>query len=322
MDKALTPSSQLNSSQTPNSNTSVKSAVTNSNLSNVQVSVNSQLLASIQLPKSNDSALTLQGQLTVNQASALQSNPALLLLTQQQALLFLKSQLTTQQITLSPELVKLATAWLSQINQSHSKQRLPPTHTAMSLAGKTIPTQLATLFSQSVNLPTASLMQKMQSIQLKLNLIEFSFLQGDAIAQIKLPQKRPVISQEQLQQTLQFLIPLGVEDSSSLLVKQDLNDEHNYTNQDKDNNNQFELTFNLDNLGKLVIKVKLNEFEMNTKCLYSNLALEQKVKRFWPQLTSRLEKLGFDITNQFYLTPELEQSNTTTQRFGLIDTQV
>ncbi|NVK25144.1 MAG: hypothetical protein HWE10_09470 [Gammaproteobacteria bacterium] len=302
MDKPVTANTQSTSKMSaPHSSAKWSSG----NVKFTNLNINQQGIASLRLQNSQ----TLQQfQLTPQQALLMRQQAVLMKVEQQQLQLFLQSQLLSKQMTLPNDIARLVTQWI----------------TKQTAQNKTIdmPSKLAQLLSNQSDLPPNELKERLNSIAIKNNLLEFTFLQGAAIHQLKPPSERPVVSTEQLQNTLQILLPLGLATNDTVMIKQQ--EQAGSKNSHTTNNSAevFNMTFDLKELGLLVIAISINDFKLETQCNYSNVILEQKVKRLWPMLEERLTKLGFEVTNQFKFKPELESSNTSPKHTGIINTQV
>ena len=252
--------------------------------------------------------------ITHQQANLLQSS-SFVLINQQQVQVFLQSQLIHKQLSLSPELAKLVTAWLQQNGTNKDKNFI----------NKTLPAELAKLLTGELGIETGQLLNRIKHLAIQQQLLSLSVLHGDALVTATLGQNRSNLNPEQLSQLLQLIIPLSDDSRSSVRFIMERGKEQNANNNnDEKQTNKFELAFTLSELGVFKVKVELQEFQLATQCIYSNLALEQKVKKHWPLLSERLSKLGFEIENNFIYQPEIssEISNNHENHKGLINVKV
>lgn len=241
-------------------------------------------------------------QLTMAQASQLSQQPLIALMKQQSALIFLQSQANTATLTLPAVLQTLTQQWLSQGKELKSK----------------IPVELTKLVQSKLDLSPEKLTNQLLNMQLKHNLLQLSFLQGEPITELKLGISTTQQTAEQLEQLLQFMLPIKAQDDASVFIQQQ-------TSQNSDNDEhklRFNLQFDLDRLGKLEVQVELREFELTTVCICDSPLLQRKVKQYWPQLEARLNALGFSLDNQIKQKNRLEQNNKDQRPAGLINVKV
>lgn len=246
-------------------------------------------------------AAPITQQLTMAQASQL-SQPLTALVKQQSALIFLQSQASTATLTLPAVLQTLTQQWLNQDKE---------------LKGK-IPAELAKLLQSKLGLTPERLTNQLLNIQLKQNLLQLSFLQGEPITELKLGLSTTQQSAEQVEQLLQFMLPIKAQDDASVFIQQQTS--QNTSNDE--NKLRFNLQFDLDRLGKLEVQVELMEFELTTVCICDSPLLQRKVKQYWPQLEARLSALGFSLDNQIKQKNKLEQNNKDQRPAGLINVKV
>lgn len=269
------------------------------NTASVTASVAKNLQAQFQL-QGLPSPITQQ--LTMAQASKLTQQPLLALLNNQAALVFLQTQQSTTSITLPPALLTMAQQWLK------SDKDLT----------KALPKELADLLTSKLGLTQQQMPAQLLNVSLKQSLLQLSFLQGEAIAELRLGSSTTQVAAEQLEQLLQFMLPISAGDEASVLIQQQANN-----NRDEDDESlRFRLQFNLDGLGKLEVQVELKEFELSTVCICDSLMLQQKVERYWPQLESRLSSLGFDMSNQIKRKTRLDDQAQPSRPSSLINIKV
>lgn len=269
------------------------------NTASVTASVAKNLQAQFQL-QGLPSPITQQ--LTMAQASKLTQQPLLALLNNQAALVFLQTQQSTTSITLPPALLTMAQQWLK------SDKDLT----------KALPKELADLLTSKLGLTQQQMPAQLLNVSLKQSLLQLSFLQGEAIAELRLGSSTTQVAAEQLEQLLQFMLPISAGDEASVLIQQQANNSRD----EDDESLRFRLQFNLDSLGKLEVQVELKEFELSTVCICDSLMLQQKVERYWPQLESRLSSLGFDMSNQIKRKTRLDDQAQPSRPSSLINIKV
>lgn len=269
------------------------------NTASVTASVAKNLQAQFQL-QGLSSPITQQ--LTMAQASKLAQQPLLALLNNQAALVFLQTQQSTTSITLPPALLTMAQQWLK------SDKDLT----------KALPKELADLLTSKLGLTQQQMPAQLLNASLKQSLLQLSFLQGEAIAELRLGSSTTQVAAEQLEQLLQFMLPISAGDEASVLIQQQANNSRD----EDDESLRFRLQFNLDSLGKLEVQVELKEFELSTVCICDSLMLQQKVERYWPQLESRLSSLGFDMSNQIKRKTRLDDQAQPSKPSSLINIKV
>lgn len=269
------------------------------NTASVTASVAKNLQAQFQL-QGLPSPITQQ--LTMAQASKLAQQPLLALLNNQAALVFLQTQQSTTSITLPPALLTMAQQWLK------SDKDLT----------KALPKELADLLTSKLGLTQQQMPAQLLNASLKQSLLQLSFLQGEAIAELRLSSSTTQVAAEQLEQLLQFMLPISAGDEASVLIQQQANNSRD----EDDESLRFRLQFNLDSLGKLEVQVELKEFELSTVCICDSLMLQQKVERYWPQLESRLSSLGFDMSNQIKRKTRLDDQAQPSRPSSLINIKV
>jgi len=254
----------------------------------------------------------LTANVTPQQISLLHTQTSFLLLNQQQVQIFLQSQLVHKQLQLSPDLAKIVSTWLAQHNKQSKGQLNSP------------PAKLVSLLLQELGITSSELPNRIKHMSLQQQLLSLSFLQGDAVITAPIMSRGSNANTEQLSQLLQFIIPLSDNSSSSVRFMMDKDDNDlSHHKQENEAGKKIELTFNLEKLGTFKVKVELLDFQLSTQCIYSNLALEQKVKKHWPLLSERLNKLGFEVQNTFVYQPEMTTENVSTNnQSGLINVKV
>lgn len=266
------------------------------NVSTATVSVAEDLTATI---KVKQPATTLTQQLTLSQASALQSLQLLTVQQQTVMQLFGANQMTKLVLTVSPQLLLLLQQWLKQSPN----------------LDQTLPKELSQFFSEKLGLKPQQLNQIL-SLNLKQQQLSLSYLQGDAVVELKFEAGHIKTPQEQLQQILHLFIPVPMQDDSSmLLTKQE-------SLKEDEEGLSFEMTFNLDNLGQLQIKVNLNEFDLKTTCLCSTTELLTATNKYWSLLEERLTKCGFHLDNQTILQTRLSDKANDDKPSSLINVKV
>lgn len=243
-------------------------------------------------------AVTLTQQLTLSQASALQSLQLLTVQQQNLMQIFGANQLAKHALTVSPQLLTLLQQWLKQSPN----------------LDKTLPKELSQFFSEKLGLQPNQLNQIL-SLNLKQQQLSLSYLQGEAVVEIKFDTGQIKTPQEHLQQILHLFVPVSLQDDSSMLLTQ-----QNSLNEDEEGLS-FELNFNLEHLGQLQINVQLKDFELTTKCLCSTQQLLAVTHQYWPLLEERLTGCGFQIDNQIVLQSRLTDSDDN-KPSSLIDIKV
>lgn len=292
--------SGLNQTQQAQNNTSVSDAqAAKNNIAKADVSIANNLQGVFKLQGSNT---PITQQLTMAQSAQIAQQPLIALLNQQSALIFLQTQQVTNSITLPPALLNLAQQWLKSDR---------------GLTGK-LPSELVPLLSNKLELNASQLQQQLLNASLKQSLLQLSFLQGDAIAELKMGASTTQMASEQLEQLLQFMLPINSEDDASLLIQQ----QTTASNENSENKLRFRLQFDLDKLGKLEVQVELKQFELSTICICDSPLLQQKVERYWPQLETRLNSLGFELSNQIKQKTRLGDNTPQSRASGLINVKV
>lgn len=292
--------SGLNQTQQAQSNTSVSDTqAAKNNVAKIEVSIANNLQGVFKLQGLN---APITQQLTMAQSGKMAQQPLIALLNQQSALVFLQNQQVTNSITLPPALLNLAQQWLKSDK---------------GLTGK-LPSELVTLLSSKIGLNASQLQHQILNASLKQSLLQLSFLQGEAIAELKLGTSTTQVASEQLEQMLQFMLPINNKDDASLLIQQ----QQTTSNEDGEDKLRFRLQFDLDRLGKLEVQVELKEFELSTICICDSPLLQQKVERYWPQLETRLSSLGFELSNQIKRKTRLDDKNMQSRASGLINVKV
>lgn len=287
------------SQQVKNQASGVDAQAVKNNTAKAEVTIANNLQGTFRL---QGSATPITQQLTMAQANQLTQQPLVTLLNQQSALVFLQSQSLTSSITLPPALFTLAQHWLKSDK---------------SLTGK-LPAELASLLSGKLGLSASQLQHQLLNVTLKQNLLQMSFLQGEAIAELKLGVATPQISNEQLEQLLQFMLPIHNNDDASVLIQQQAAAEGEI----EEGKLRFKLQFNLDKLGKLEVQVELKEFELSTICICDSPLLHRQVERYWPQLATRLSSLGFELSNQIKQKTRLDDPPAQSRARSFINVKV
>ncbi len=265
--------------------------------------------ASVNIANNLQGVFQLQGtsspvtqQLTMAQAQQLAQQPLMQILSQQTALIFLQSQNITSSLNLPTNLVSIAQQWLKSDKN---------------LSGK-LPNALANFIAENIGISTDKLQNQLMTASLKQMLLQLNFLQGEPIVELKLPTSATQQAKEQLEQLLQFMLPIPAEDNASLLV-QEQSAEQGISQDDK---LRFRLQFDLSDLGKLEVQVELKDFELSTVCICNSALLQRKVERLWPQLESRLTSLGFEMSNQIKQKTRLDDNSSKDKLPGLINIKV
>ena len=288
---------QTHQAQT-NSKASELKAV-NANIAKVAVNLSKDLQGTFQL---QGLKAPITQQLTIAQANQLTQQPIAALVAQQSALVFQQSQHSNITLNLPTVLVAITQQWLKQTKGLPSK----------------IPAELVSLLTEKLSMSPDKLVSQLVNVQLKQNLLQLSFFQGEPITELKLSTAITQQAAEQLEQLLQFMLPIKAEDDASVFVQQ-----QNSTNAgDEEGKLKFKLQFNLEQLGKLEVQVELVEFELSTVCICDSPLLQQKVKQYWPQLEARLSALGFNLDNEIKQKSKLEQSEAAQRPAGLINVKV
>lgn len=292
--------SSLNQTQQAQTNSKVRELkAVNADIAKVAVNVGKNLQATFQL---QGVKAPITQQLTIAQANQLTQQPIIALMAQQSALIFQQSQHNNVTLNLPNVLVAITQQWLKQGKGSLGK----------------IPAELVNLLTDKLSISSDKLVSQLVSVQLKQNLLQLSFFQGEPITELKLSTATTQQAAEQLEQLLQFMLPIKAEDDASVLIQQ-----QNSTNAaDEEGKLKFKLQFNLEQLGKLEVQVELMEFELSTVCICDSPLLQQKVKQYWPQLEARLSAVGFNLDNQIKQKNKLEQSGTAQRPAGLINVKV
>ena len=241
-------------------------------------------------------------QLTMAQAQQLAQQPLMQILSQQTALIFLQSQNVTSSLNLPANLVSIAQQWLKSDKNLSSK----------------LPSALANFIAENLGMSTDKLQNQLLTASLKQTLLQLNFLQGEPIAELKLPTSATQQAKEQLEQLLQFMLPIPAEDNASLLVQEQSTEQSNT----QDDKLRFRLQFDLSDLGKLEVQVELKDFELSTVCICNSALLQRKVERLWPQLENRLTSLGFEMSNQIRQKTRLDDNSSKDKLPGLINIKV
>ena len=296
----MTQTSQVTPANNVSQITNSESGKRNPNIKSAQITSNTQLTAQIQIQGQSASIPT---KLSLQQLNLLNNQSLLAVMQQQHVQLFLQSQLSKTSLTIPSELSLLLSNWLKDPKSDISKN---------------LPKTLLTFLSLELGKPETELKHKLQSLLLRQSIIEIHFLQGEPIVQIKMPRSQTATLAEQILPLLQFIIPVEMQDKATLIVKQ----HESTTIEDEDTGLEFELTFNLEKLGQLLIKVSLNEFDLKTECVCQNLKLQQQVEKHWPLLSERLNKLGFNTENKIKLKPEITNAASLNSNNSLINIKV
>lgn len=267
-----------------------------SGVSSATINVAQDLTATI---KVKQPAIALTQQLTLSQVSALQSKQLLTVQQQNLMQIFAANQLAQHALTVSPQLLTVLQQWLKQSPN----------------LDKTLPKELSQLLNEKLGLKPYQLDQIL-SLSLKQQQLSLSYLQGEAVVEIKFETGQIKTPLEQLQQVLHLFVPVTLLDDSSMLLTQ-----QNSLNEDEEGIS-FELNFNLEHLGQLQIKVQLNEFELTTKCICSNQNLLAKINQYWPLLEERLSSCGFKVENQIIMQSRLSGDSNNHKPSGLINIKV
>lgn len=293
--------SGLNQTQQTQSSAQVPDLqATKSNIAKAEVMVANNLQGTFRL---HGMAAPVTQQLTMAQASQLAQHTLLSILNQQTALVFLQFQQSSTSLNIPPALLSMTQEWLK---------------TDKTLTNK-LPKELATFLATNLGLKTGQLQNQLLLAALKQNLLQLSFFQGDAIAELKWNVAATPVAGEQIEQLLQMMLPISMGDDASVLIQQQA------TNRADDDDNdilRFRLQFDLNKLGKLEVQIELKEFELSSICLCDSPLLQQKVKRYWPKLEARLNSLGFDMSNQIKLKTKLDDNTPQTRSSSLINVKV
>lgn len=285
--------------QTPSNAQAADAQVAKNSTAKTQVSIANNLVGTFKL---QGLPTPVTQQLTIAQANQLAQQPLIAVLQQQTALVFLQSQHTSSSLQLPPALMGLVQDWLKTDKNVTAK----------------LPKELATLLSSKLGLSAQQLQTQIVSAALKQSLLQLSFFQGDPISELRLGVSTTQVAAEQLEQILQFMLPIPKGDDATLLIQQ-----QNSGNQSSDEDTlRFRLQFNLDKLGKLDIEVELKEFELSTVCTCDSALLQQKVEKHWPLLESRLSSLGFDMSNQIKQKTRLDDKAPTPRPNSRINIKV
>lgn len=278
-------------------------------VSDLQATKNKVVKAELNIANNLQGTFKLQGltnpitqQLTIAQANQLKLQPLLALMNQQSALIFLQSKQVIQSLNLPPALLSMAQEWLKADKNLSNK----------------LPKELASFLSGKLALKPELLQSQIVNATLKQSLLQLSFVQGEALAELRLSTATTQAANEQLEQLLQFMLPIAADDDASVLMQQLPTSEE----EADDGTMRFKLQFNLDKLGKLEVQVELNEFVLTTVCTCDSVLLQQKVERYWPQLASRLSSLGFDVSNQIKQKTRIDGNTSQHKPSSLINIKV
>lgn len=285
--------------QTQSSSTAPDTQAAKTNIAKAEASIANNLQGVFKLQGLNT---PITQQLTMAQSIQIAQQPLIALLNQQSALVFLQNQQVANSIALPPALLNLAQQWLKSDK---------------GLTGK-LPPELATLLSSKLGLSASQLQHQLLNVSLKQSLLQLSFLQGEAIAELKLGVSTSQMTSEQLEQMLQFMLPISNDDDTSVLIQQQVA----AADENGEEKLRFRLQFDLARLGKLEVQVELKEFELSTICICDSPLLHQKVERYWPQLETRLSSLGFELSNQIRQKTRLDDKAPKSQASGLINVKV
>lgn len=243
--------------------------------------------------------------LTNQQAQLLNQQQVLLVLQQQSVGIFSQQNVLQQQIKLPSALLSQLTRFLNQNRGTKDLANLP----------SSLLTALATELGQT----ESKLKSRLIQFSLQQSMMQLSMLDGEPIKELQLTSGRTKLEPEQLASLLQFLIPIPNKDSGSVFIKEQANNSAPETASD---GYRFELNFDLDNAGLLLIRVNLREFSLTTECVCNNRALQLKVSQLWPQLEQRLRSLGFMTQNTVEFEPSEQQSDKKPRTTGLINIKV
>lgn len=283
--------SSLNQTQ-PLTTTTTSSAVqikVNS-ISTASVIITDQLIGNFKLEGHGQSVTQ---QLTLAQSNLLNQKALIALelknAQQRHPLIFLQTQQKAATIKLPEQLLSTLKEWLKQDVDQKSK----------------LPNSLILYLSSELKISDKSLQSKLLNLTLQNNLLQLTFLQGEPILELSIKHSKAEETQQQLEQLIQFMLPIEQDESSVLL--QYKQPEIKDTQLEDDGTLKFRLNFHLTTLGKLEIAVKLKEFSLTTLCTCNTPALQRKVQRYWPQLEQRLKCLGFTTKFQIQQKNKMEK---------------
>lgn len=297
---------QVQGTQASGANGSNTSSASNSNIIPAKGEQMSAQMLQINAARSipglaNPIALQVSGQ----QAQLLGQQNLFISLQQQSASLFIQSNLVQHQLKLNPALMSQISRFLTANKQPKDLANLP--------AG------LVAALASELGLTEDKLKSRLVNLSLQQSLLQLSLLTGEPIKELQLSSGATKLEPEQLANLLQFLLPIPHNDKANLVVREQ---KPSQPKDSGDNHFQFELNFDLDQAGHLLIKVALQGFSLVTECVCSQQHLEQKVRQFWPQLEQRFNKLGFQTTNKIIFQIPEQQSDKKPRSSGLVDIKV
>ena len=289
-----TPPSQTTSASATTAGQNIRPGLTL--FDNVQTVAISNIGKGQQLTLPNGQTLILPSNV-VNQVGSQQT---LLMLSQQQLMLFFVShQQVTASITLSAAQVSAIRQWLASGSRDYSK----------------LSSELKSVLKGAFSSPNATLL----GLKLSGQSLLLTALEQAPIFQYKATGQEQSFDVKTLTNMLQISLPLLLaEDKSSVLIEEKEN-----SSNAKDEKIKFTMRFDLKDLGILTLSIQIERFKLHIDCQASTRVLFQKNEQFWPQLSDRISKIGFDLTSQSVLI-EAPASSTRRQRKydGLVSTKV